>query len=99
METPSYSRYIDALILLSLKVKEIDGEKVIKSTSCISSSVMNDLLAMEFIEYAQNSGNYVFTDKGLSVLNQIKEAPWGSVDIYWASPHIHSSKTVPTTCL
>ena len=94
MESPSHSIYIDALILLSLKVKEENDEKVIKSTSCVSSTILNDLVDMELIDYAQYSGDYVFTEKGLNVLNQIKEAPWGSIDIYWASPRPRTPQNV-----
>lgn len=94
MEGPSNSRYIDAMLLLSLKVKEENGEKVIKSTSCISSSIMRDLIDMKLIDYAQFSGDYVFTEKGLNVLKQIREAPWGEIDIYWASPQSREPQNV-----
>lgn len=88
MDSPRYSRYVDALLILSLKVTEREGEGVIATTSCISSTVLNDLVDMGFIEYAQGSGDFVFTEKGSMILDQVKQAPWGAIDIFWSSPTI-----------
>ena len=70
------SRFLDALLLLSLRVRDVNNEKVVTSTSCLSSTLLGDMVDEELIDYAQNSGNYVITEKGRLLLSRLKEAPW-----------------------
>jgi ribosomal protein S19E (S16A) len=86
MGYPNNSRHMDALLLLPLKVKEVNGERVIKSTSCISSKLMNELTDMGYIDFSSGGGNYIITDKGKQILNQIKQAPWESGYMYTVRP-------------
>lgn len=90
MVFPSYTRYVDALLLLSLKVGEFNGEEVVTSTSCVSSSVLTELQEMGYLCFAEMSGKYVITKKGRQVLDQVKYAPWGTIDVQM-SPQTHQT--------
>lgn len=70
------SRYLDALLLLSLRVREVNDEKIITSTSCLSSALLGDMIDNQLIDYAQGSGNYMITEKGGLLLSRLKGAPW-----------------------
>ncbi len=86
MDFPSYTRYVDALLLLSLKIGEISGEQVVTSPSCVSSTILTALHDMGYLEFGKMSGNYVITAKGQQVLDQVKHAPWGIIDINMSPP-------------
>ncbi len=75
------TRYMDALLLLSLRATEVDGELVINSTSCISAAVLGDMTDMELIDHSKNSGNYVITEKGKMTLKYVKQ-PWNDKYIH-----------------
>jgi hypothetical protein len=75
MELQGSSRYIDALLLLSLRMKKVNDEEVVGSTSCLSSALLGDLTDHGYIGYAQRSGNYTITEKGRLILSRIKEVP------------------------
>lgn len=90
MVFPSFTRYVDALLLLSLNVGEINGEQVVTSTSCVPSKVLTELYDMKYLEYAEKSGNYVISKKGRQVLDQIKHAPWGIIDIQLSPPPVQT---------
>lgn len=84
----NYTRYVDALLLLSLKIGEINGEHVVTSTSWVSSKVLTELQQMGYLDYAEMSGNYVISKSGRQVLSQVKYAPWGTIDVNMSPPSV-----------
>ena len=94
MELVDNSRYIDALLLLSLRANEVEGERVVSSTSCISSAVLVDMTELSFIDYSKRSGNYVITDKGMLTLKYVKK-PWDEKYMFKKPVFIHQSAPSP----
>jgi len=94
MEFVDTTRYTDALLLLSLRATEVDGELVINSTSCISAAVLGDMTDMALIDHSKNSGNYVITDKGKLTLKYVKK-PWNDKYIRTKPLVDHQSVIVP----
>ncbi len=86
MVLSSYTRYVDALLLLSINVGEKNGEEVVISTSCVSSTVLSELQEMGYLDHAEMSGNFVISKKGRQVLKQVKYAPWGTIDVQMSPP-------------
>ncbi len=76
MEYVDDSRYIDALLLLSLRARE-EEEYIIDSTSCFSSMLLKDLTKMGYINYSKQSRGYTITEKGKLTLKYVKK-PWNA---------------------
>ena len=76
------SKFLDALLLLSLRVREVNDERIVTSTSCLSSALLGDMIDHQLLDYAQSSGNYVITEKGRLMLSRLKEAPWDSNHVF-----------------
>ena len=85
MEYVDTSRYMDALLLLSLRAREVEDEHVIDSTSCFSSSLLGDLTELGYIRYSKRDSCYVITDKGKLTLKYVKK-PWNAKNMRKWSP-------------
>ena len=85
MEYVNNSRYLDALLLLSLRAREEDGELVVDSTSCFSSGLLGDMTELGYIGYSERHNCYTITEKGKLTLRYVKQ-PWNAQHMHKCSP-------------
>ena len=93
MEYVDNSRYMDALLLLSLRAREVEEEQIIDSTSCFSSLLLNDLTELGYIDYSKRSRSYIITEKGKLTLKNVKK-PWNAQNMRKGSPVNHQSDRI-----
>ncbi len=93
MEFVDNSRYMDALLLLSLRARKVGEEHVIDSTKCFSNSLLGDLTELGYIDYSKRQRSYIITEKGKLTLRYVKK-PWNTSNMSKWPPSDHQSDQI-----